>query len=469
MARSLVVGVLFCLFFALEARAEWKGSANVDLTATGMYWPEGTLAPDMHRYRDVYVLKIPATLKNGRSFRIRFQPLLQADPNNPSTVDPQHPDRNERYYWDIQEGYVQIQSLPWTLQVGMNVQTWGDTDVFNPLDVVSARRFYDPMMSEKLGAPTVLLKREWEKVFVEAVYIPRQAQTLLPGENSRWLPRDVYASRAFTGASDGSGGTFSGTINLPSTLRYHYQQLGVMTAAMNDNFGARIKFRLPGFDWTVAGFQGAAATPAVNIVGLSIVTGTLKPGTQNADIFVNPDVNLQALYYKSRMLGTSFVYVLGDFLLKGATAKNQVVSSLAGATNGGQSIESRLPKDDWENVLGLERTFAVGPGQLTVLAQGTYVQHNEGLDTNSVSLARMFDRAAMVGLRWAPGEKWTVLGSGLVDIQYHGSLEHLEANYKIADGWSTRLSGDRLDGRAETPIGTYKKNDRVMLSLNIQK
>lgn len=462
----LILGLLgvSCFFFSADlARAEWKGSANVDFTAAGLLWPNGKLDPDTKTARDIFTLKIPASLKNGRAVRFRFLPVLQADPENPSRVDPQHPDRNERYYWDIQEGYLQLQFLPWTFQIGQNVQTWGDTDVFNPIDVVNARRYYDPFLSEKLGSPTVLIKREWETVIAEALYIPWQPETLLPGEQSRWLPRDIYHSRAFDGQSDGLGHTFSGTVNVPANLSYHFGRKAVLSAATRDNFGARLKFRLPGFDWTLAGFQGAAVSPAVNITDLPGASITLNPGSSKADITLGPNVYLQALYYKTRMLGTSFVLVAGDFLVKGASAQNHVVSKLDGV------IANRLPKDDWSNALGLERTFTVGAGSLTALLQGTYVKRDENLDSGSVSLARMFDQAAMVGLRWAPNEKWTVLASALYDIKYKGNLQHAEAAYKFADGFTGKLSGDLLDGETQTPLGTYRRNDRVMLSLNVVK
>jgi hypothetical protein len=334
---------------------------------------------------------------------------------------------------------------------------------------VNSRRYYDPLNSEKIGAPTILVKREWENVIVEALYIPYQPETLLPGEESRWLPRDVYKSRSFEGQPGTNGTTLSGNIILPPVLNYHYTTKADLTASNRDNFGGRVKFRLPGLDWTLAGFQGAAVAPAVNIVGIPQLTATLLPGQTLADAYVGPDIYLQALYYKNRMLGTSFAADVGQFIVKGASAQNHVVSSLAGATNGGESISSRLPNDDWENVLGLERTFQLGSGQLTVLLQGTYVSRNEPLDTNSVSIARMFDKSSMLALRWAINEQWTVLVSGLDDFKYKGNLEHAEASYKVADGWLAKLTGDKLNGPDETPIGTYKRNDRILLSLNMQK
>ena len=246
-------------------------------------------------------------------------------------------------------------------------------------------------------------------------------------------------------------------------FRYHYGRKAVLGAATRDNFGGRLKFRLPGFDWTIAGFQGAAPAPAVNITSIPSASLSLVPGTNTVDVNVGPDIFLQALYFKNRMLGTSFVWVLGDFLLKAASAQNHVVSRLDG------SIANRLPKDSWENALGFERTFSVGSGSLTALLQGTYVKRNEKLDTNSVSLARMFDRAGMLGFRWAPSERWTLTASLLHDFLYQGNFEHLDASYKIADGWYGKLAGDFIDGKAETPLGTFKRNDRITVSLNLQK
>jgi hypothetical protein len=175
---------------------------------------------------------------------------------------------------------------------------------------------------------------------------------------------------------------------------------------------------------------------------------------------VNPDIYLRSTYFKSRMLGTSFVWVLGNFLVKGASAYTHVIS---------KADEGLLPKDSWENALGLERTFSVGDGSVTALAQGTYVKRDEKLDTNSISLSRMFDKAGMIGLRWAPSERVTVLTSLLYDFLYKGNLEHAEVSYKVRDGWLAKIGADLLEGKGETPLGTYRRNDRVFISLNVQK
>gem|GEM_PF-1332332 len=445
-ARWFVVGVV-CVFSCSPARAEWKASGSIDATAEGLWWTSGTVGPDSRNIRGIGSLKVPASLRYNRSLRFRVQPLVQWDPDNPS--------QKERYYQDLQEGYVQWQSLPWTVQAGYNIQSWGDTDVFNPLDVVNARRYYDPFRSEKMGAPTLLLKREWERFFLEALWIPMQRETVVPGDNSRWLPRELYKSRTI----DNSFGP--SVLSLPSNIQYRYQQHITQDNALKHNFGARLKFRFTGFDWTLAGFEGASVAPAVNIRSLRALT-TVAFDAQTLQINVDPNtpITLRAIYYKTRMMGTSFVWVLGDYLVKGASAYTKVISKLP---------NDQLPLDSHENALGLERSFSLGSGTLTALAQGTYVNRKDKVDGNSVSLSRMFDKAAMVGLRWAPSEKITGTASFLYDIRYKGHFEHLDLGIKIADGWNAKIAGDIMSGKPETPIGTYDRNDRVTVSLNLTK
>ncbi len=438
--NTFLLFLTFLFPFTLYAE-EWKTSFGAELEAEGMYWSDRTVGLDSTQTRGIYTIKAPSTVRRGRSLRLRALPVLQLDPSNVS--------KNERVFWDFPEGYVQWQNLPWTVQAGMNVFNWGDTDVFNPLDVVNARRYFDPLRSEKLGAPALVVKRDFTDFFVEAVYIPKQRKTLLPGENSRWLPRDVYRVRSI-------GTAFGPTkILLPTNLRYKYDTQLEVENALENNYGLRMKFRFPGFDWTIAGFQGAAQAPDVRIRSISVTTNSYD-GTL-ATLTVDPDITLQAAYYPIRMTGTSFTWVLGNVLMKGASAYTHVLNR-----------RFDLPARIWENVLGLESTIGVGGGALTMLVQATKVDSVETLDTNSISLSRMFEEAGMGALRWAPSDRFTVLLSYLRDMKFKGSMWHGEATYKIADGWRAKLASDLLEGPMETPIGTYRRNDRTTLSLLAQ-
>lgn len=426
--------ILLACVAAPAGAAEWKTSFGGEARLEGLAHSEKA-GPDDATLRPIASVKLPATIRYGRKFRLRLLPNFQADPENVS--------KRERYFADPREAFLQWQSLPWTVQLGYNVVQWGDTDVFNPLDVVNARRYWDPLRSEKLGAAGLFLKRDFQDFFLEAVYIPRQRETKVPGEKSRWLPRDVYKSRS-VGTSFGPA-----RVVLPSDINYQYLESIELDDALAHNFGLRAKFRLPGFDWTLAGFQGAATAPAVNLRRITATGTSLDPLTFEVD----PDVFLQAAYYKVRMTGTSFAWVLGDFLLKGASAYTKALSSRAD-----------LPRKTWENVLGLERSFGAG----TLLLQGTYVDRGDAVDNNSVSLSRMFDRSALFGYRFTPNEKWTLLASVLQDFRFEGTLFHGDLSYKFRDAWQLALQGDVIGGKAETPLGTYKRNDRLTLALSTQ-
>lgn len=427
---------------------EWKSSFGLEWKAEALHWGQGTVGTDHRANRAILTLRAPVTIRYGRAFRFRSRPLVQWDPQSLSS--------RERFYWDAPEAYLQWQPSPWTFQLGLNTFTWGDTDVFNPLDVVNPRRYFDPFRSEKIGAPALVLKREFENFFVEGVYIPRQRKTQLPGENSRWLPRDVYRVRSFVLPNvPGFPSAASARIALPAVLRYTYDRPEELSGALKNNFGLRAKFRFPGFDWTLAAFQGASVAPDVRLRRISIAgIDYVSPDLSFASVRVNPDVMLRASYYPIRMTGTGFTWVAGDFLVKGAAAYTHVL-------NQNRDLPARL----WENVVALERTFSLGKGSLTAVLQGTYVDRGDELDTNSVSLARMFDRAGMLALRWAPNEEWTALASYLRDTKFRGGVAHGELSYKFTDGWKAELSADLLSGPLETPIGTYGRNDRATFAV----
>lgn len=413
----------------------WKSSMNPEISLEEQGYFQNQ-SPDKATPRILMGTKIPASVRYGRTWKFRALPTLGADPQNVST--------EERYYWDFPEAYVQWQQLPLTMQAGLNTYTWGATDGFNPLDVVNPHRYFDPLRSEKIGSPSVLLKRDFESGVMEFIYIPKQRKTSLPGENSRWLPRQIYINDTVA-TSFGVARIIS-----PTEFRYHYMDANELNQALSHNFGFHVKKQFPGLDLSLVGYQGAASTPVVAVAALSVVLTSFTTNT----LTVNPDIYLRASYYKTRMLGASAVLALGDFLVKGESAYTQPVSQ-----------RNDISKHNSENVLGIERMLGVGAGSLTILAQGTYCDRKDPFDNNSTSLSRMFDRAAMLGLRWAPTEKFTWMLTGLYDSKYKGDLVHSDANYTLSDTVKVTAGADILGGIAGTPLGTYRKNSRGMMGL----
>jgi len=239
---------------------------------------------------------------------------------------------------------------------------------------------------------------------------------------------------------------------LPTTLRYHYLSSLELNNALDNNFGLRIKKQFSGLDLSAVAFEGAANTPAVNLARITANATSLFP---TLTFVVDPDVYLQAAYYKTRVYGASAVLAAGDFLLKAESAYTKPIS-----------VRNDLPERVIESVFGIERTMALGAGSLTTLLQGSYGDRKEAANTSSTSLARIFDRGAMIALRYMPSEKLTWLSSFLRDTKYKGNFIHSDINYALSDTVKISAGAEFLKGDAETPLGTYEKNDRVMLGFN---
>jgi hypothetical protein len=435
--REFFFGFIFSLSFAaVTAQAdEWKSTLHGDVEFDSTNYAQ-SIAPT-NQFLESTNGALDESIRYGKNFRIKLDPVAQADPLN-------HSD-SERYWFDLPQGYAQYQSSGWTFQGGYNTYTWGVTDGYNPLDVVSARRYEDPLNAQKLGAFSTSIKKDWGSFSIEGIYIPHQRSSVLPGNNSRWLPREVFTTTSV------SNGTQSATLNLPPDVDYSFSPQAERDGALENNFGFRAQFSglVSGLDASLEAFEGAGATPAIDVTASGNVT-QLQPSVV---IQADPNIALTPVYYRQRMYGGSLVYANFGMIFRTEVAITRLIST---------GID--LPGNSEEYILGIERAITIADKDLTVLLQGTHARHDQALTDSTVSLYRIFDRAVILGLRYAFSEKLTVLGSGLLDTESHGSLTHLEASYALTDDWKLGLAGDILQGANYTPIGTYHENDRLIAS-----
>lgn len=250
---------------------------------------------------EFYILRdqIHYEYKFDDNVSFRVSPVLQADPFNNSS--------SERYWADLPEGYFQIKSLGSIgkslggFVVGFNTFTWGVTDVYNPLDIVSARRWEDPLNSEKLGAPSVSFHTEIAGVSIQGIYIPFQRKSILPGDNSRWLPRTPF--QAQTGLFEGQ----VATVLPPPTLDYQYLDDQTLNNALTNNFGVRLETHLPSLDLSFVAFDGAAPLPATDLN----LTGTVTDVSDQIMIASGSLIGISPVYYRQFVGGASATYALG--------------------------------------------------------------------------------------------------------------------------------------------------------------
>lgn len=403
-----------------------------------------TLEPTYY-FEDVYqeTTQVAAAIRYEFEFesqpatalRLRFSPWFYSDPASRSP--------NEMFIPDITEAAADYEAGDWKLKVGINRFAWGVTDDADPLDVVSARRYIDLLSSQKRGTPSFGWTWEKENWRLEAVYVPIQFESILPGEKSRWLPRDMTYNRQ----------AGFDKIFLADRFSYGYMERREVDEALKNNFGFRGDYRGRWYDVTVVFFQGAPTAPAIFT---PIIEGT-SVGTSAGNVVMANHVTLQPVYYLRRTVGAGVVVPMDDWIVRLAYANSERLSGLQG-----------LPGWAQRAVFGIETSFAVPFGSiLRVRAQASFARHEEQADNLITSLDRIFDQAWILGLDLMSASDWVFSVTGLYDAARSGGYARLKIERKVAGGLTASLTGDWFDGLSGTLLGTYRTNKRVVLSTTV--
>lgn len=436
------------LFSALPAFAESTVSTGAVFDIQHQYLPDA-LSPAVGK--DFVVLKgeLNGSVKVD-SYLFKLRPTGRWDPLNKS--------RDERTWWDVPEGFVQGkfslgEKVGTTLRVGWDTFTWGVTDGFNPVDVINARRYNDPLRSEKFGAFSITNKYDFTfedfSFLLEGIYIPIQRESRLPSDNSRWLPREI------------GGEIFTDNILFrpPTSPTYYYRQALEYDNALKHNYGVRLSSHLLGMDLAGYYFNGAATVPATSVRLTGTVTKINLGGSPEFEINANPAIGLRPLFHRIRMAGASLVFPLADLLFRfeGAITKDYKKDS------------SNIPEKITEAVGEIEHTFSFEKATLTTIGLFTYANYQEipGTATYTPSLTRMFDRGAAFGLRWQPVPVWAGEGFVVFDTKAGGNLVKLDSTFTVSDVCKVFHSAEIFSGKTTTPIGVYRKNDRVFAGVRI--
>ncbi|WP_374080408.1 hypothetical protein [Bdellovibrio bacteriovorus] len=430
--------ILFAFFILLsssfsEAARSTEWSLHIDTKLDFTYFPE--IYGD-NTNQEFYKLELDPiySWKYKDSWRFYLKPTFIADPNNKSD--------EEKYFFDASEAYIRYQTDTISLKAGNNLFSWGVTDGYNPLDIINSKQYFDPLHSRKLGALSLVLSQTLDNWDYEIIYIPKNRGSILPGTESRWLPREVYVPT--TPDNDI-------VLLLPETLRYSYSSREDLDSALDNNGAIRIQRRGSFIDLGVSFYEGAASFPIVE----PAVTGTIVQVSPKTVVQVDPDVVLNTKNYRIRQGGFTFVSNQWDFLFKYATAYTQ---SLGDYKN--------LPGWTHENVLGLEKTFQIGSdGVLIAILQHAFISSEKENDSN-LSYTEIFRRAWMLGGRMTWKEVWNFSLLGLYD-QIHGSnFEEVTMGRRFFDAWLISVTASFIQGSSDTPLGVYEKNDSYTLSIS---
>ncbi len=422
--------LVFLLFAILQTHAadfEWSG----ELRGEGHAYADELTSPT-RQYDGILQSIMDFDVKFNRRSRLHFKPNLRS---NLSTQ--QHP---ENLFLNLQEAYWEIKLEALKIKMGSNTHHWGVLDGYSTMDVTNGRVLFNPLSSEKRGAPGVQLSSEFGSLQVQALYIPWQARTIFPSTDSRWLPREVLVNASTTDQ----------TILLPSSFRYYYPGYQELQKALENNFGLKLDYRYNDFDTSVMFFEGTSITPQTRILFAADVV-SINPDVLQA----RSDIGIIPVYFKQRTVGSSLTWTQDSFVLKLESTYADSISD-----------DPIIPPWSWQNGIGLEIPWTLtDTTSATILLQTYYGENEDALDNMMSSSTRLFDRSVLLGLRVSFSTETNCTASFLYNYRDESSYARLQAETKWSQNWKSSLTLDALQGDGSTLLGTYNKNDRAIISL----
>lgn len=432
--RSLLLTLsLYVLSFACSQGALALSGKLESLT---QYFPT-----DLGKPTDTVIPRVGFELdqdgKTSKKFRYSFKGTFQS--NLVSSYQP------ENYFGDLKEAYGEWKPNRFTkLLLGWNTVNWGVLDIYSPMDVVNQRTYFDPLATEKRGAPMVNLQwnpRGWS---FSAIYIPAQAKAIFPANDSRWLPRNSINNVS----SDGEMAI------LPKPLTYDIQDPVTLNHALNNNFGFNLERHWDQLDLHLMYFDGAASTPSFT---LDDTNATLISAAPVKIVQLQNPVMLHPLFYRTRTTGFGFSSTVNDVIIRGESAYQDAVTPPANS----YSISSW----SWQSGIGLEKNWEVGSYTVTQILHyyyGVYPTEQSNLPSSGF---RLFDNSVMMGLRWAVTDERFFYGSVLYNVSQQGFFWTLGYQQKLTDALRWDISWRDISASRDGLLKTYDENDHVVMDL----
>ncbi|KYG63941.1 hypothetical protein AZI86_14105 [Bdellovibrio bacteriovorus] len=424
--------LLFLFSFQAEAKRSTEWALHIDTKLEARYFPQD-YGEDTNN--ENFRLELQPNYKWTYLDSIRFylKPDYVTDPGNKS--------ESERNYFDFTEAYLRYKGDTISLQAGYALYSWGVTDGYNPIDIVNSKQYFDPLQSRKMGALSLSYSQSFETWDYDLIYIPQNKGAILPGENSRWLPREIFIPE--TPDNDI-------VLLLPETLRYRFGARENLNDALDNNIAARIQWR--GFvDLGLYYYDGVASFPLVK----PQVTGSVVQVSPKTVVSVDPDVFLKTQNYRLRQGAISMVRNQWDLLFKLAATYQQSIGD-----------DSYLPGWMQETVLAMEKNFQFGSdGMLIAVLQKSFISSEKSNDSN-LSTTEIFRDSWMLGGRLSWSEVWSASLLGLLETRHNSNYSEFGIGRRLGDAWNLNISARLISGDAQNPLGVYEKNDSYSLSLS---
>ncbi|MEK7355880.1 MAG: hypothetical protein AAB250_05495, partial [Bdellovibrionota bacterium] len=272
----------------------------------------------------------------GDSLSLRLHPFLYGNSSDKTwerqvTVDPR-------------EAYLEFSHETFYLRAGYETLKFEGTDGLNPMDIASMKDLGDPLTSPTRASGGLHAGYSGEKFDFEAMYVPRQTESSLPGEKSPWWPRRTSLPLR----------TDDVEARLPDRVEYTIAPRREENDALSNNVVARLQYRSAYGDLALAGYEGASQTPALH----PVLNSTLIQASPLVILLLSP-VQIVPIDYRVRT-GSALVSVpLGTWIVRVASRYDQPL---------GDSRNN--PSWSGQTVGGVEKTWEIGSNSVTTILQG---------------------------------------------------------------------------------------------------
>ena len=367
--------------------------------------------------------------KISEAWRWKFEPQLRTrGPGELSEVDVE---------WNARESWLEYRSGDFRVQGGSLIKAWEGTDGVNPMDLATQKILTDPLRSENLGSFGLWAQWSHSPVTFEAMFIPDQTRSVLPGDHAGWWPRESEIPLEQDDAR----------LQVPENPEFEILSRKDLNDAYKNNFGARLRAQFETVDLSLAVFEGATQTPALTPDQRGLLVGVDPDG--KFIILLDKPIRIQPVDDRRRSAAMGFNY----------TAKSFIFRAAARYDTAARKDKSRL-NDTTQAVAGLEKTVEVGSRTFILLGQYAWGRESERAGT-AVSVQSLFADAYLLGVRGVWSDTTSLQVAAVYSASTKSSFEQLDLERRLSDNWVLRTGADFFQGPSDTLIGLWRDQSRL--------
>ncbi len=383
----------------------------------------------------------------NESFKFRFQPMIKYDGSNLS--------KEEKFLYENLEAHFSFRKSAHQFKLGMSTVNWEGPDFLNPMDLLNAKNYRDPLNMYNRSSAMAAASLQGEKMGIDLVYIPWRSEDIIPESKSPWWPRLATLPTENEDLE----------LRIPFDVQYEIRNHRNLHEALRHNGGIRFQYRGDQWDTSIAAVEATASPLGLHPI-LSAASSVFNPPVQI--ISLNNPIIIQPYYYKQRTLAFAFSKAWETVIIRGAIrhsqplGDNQILRVLT--QTGMTDINLQVPSWSQYGVFEIEKHFNVFGEDLTVILE--YAESKKPKSSSVSSFTSVLQNVYLIGFRLPLRETWTLNAAFFQDYKSKAHYTHTGLNKSWNDNLSSELAVDLFAGGENTLLGVYDKNDQVSLKTN---